>query len=79
MASDVKHTVLYYKDAAQAMTKLAQTPQDKLRMACYLVNGANPDLTVGEMVDMIKNRVPKAKLRFDPDPELTQKYYNMPS
>ena len=31
------------------------------------------------MVDMVENRIPEAKLSFDPDPELTQQYYDVPS
>jgi threonine 3-dehydrogenase len=79
MAPDVKHTLLYYKDAALAMIKLAQAPKENVRMVCYLVKGVEPDLTVQEMVDTVKNRIPEAKLTFDPDPELTQIYYDMPS
>jgi threonine 3-dehydrogenase len=79
MSPDVKHTLLYYKDAAPAMIKLAQAPEESVRMVCYLVKGAEPDLTVQEMVDMVISRIPEARLNFDPDPELTQIYYDMPS
>ena len=79
IAPDVKHTLLYYKDAALAMIKLAQAPEESVKMVCYLVKGVEPDLTVQEMVGMVENRIPEAKLSFDPDPELTQAYYGMPS
>jgi threonine 3-dehydrogenase len=79
MAPDVKHTLLYYKDAALAMIRLAQVPPENVRMVCYLVKGIEPDLTVQEMVDMVKNRIPEAKLSFDPNPELTQQYDDIPS
>ena len=79
MAPDVKHSLLYYKDAAQAMIKLAQAPEEDVRMICYLVNGLDPDFTVQEMVDRVENKIPEARLSFDPDPELTQQYDDMPS
>ena len=79
MAPDVKHTLLYYKDAARAMIKLVQAPEESVRMVCYLVKGIEPDLTVQEMVDMVESRIPEAKLSFDSDPDLTQQYYDVPS
>ena len=77
MAPDVKHPLLYYKDAALAMIKLAQVPETDLKMRCYLLNGVEPALTAQEMVDMIKVRIPEARLTFDPDPKLSQVYYDM--
>ena len=79
VAPDVKHTLLYYKDAALAMIKLAQAPEQRVKMVCYLVKGVEPVPTIQEMVDMLRNRIPEARLNFDPDPELTQIYYDMPS
>ena len=77
MAPDVKHPLLYYKDAALAMIKLARVPETRLKMRCYLLNGVEPALTAQEMVDMIKDRVAEARLTFDPDPKLSQIYYDM--
>jgi nucleoside-diphosphate-sugar epimerase len=79
MAPDVKHSLLYYKDAARAMIRLAKAPKENVGMVCYLVNGADPDLTVQDMVDLVERKITKASLTFDPDPELTQQYYDMPS
>jgi threonine 3-dehydrogenase len=78
VAPNVKHTLLYYKDAALAMIKLAKAPKEKVKMVCYLVKGVEPVLTIQEMVNMVKDRIPEARLKFDPDPELTQRYYDMP-
>lgn len=77
MAPDVKHPLLYYKDAALAMIKLAQVAKADLRMVCYLLNGVEPALTAQEMVDMVKERVPEARLTFEPDSKLSQIYYDM--
>jgi threonine 3-dehydrogenase len=79
VAPDVRHDLLYFKDAALAMIKLAQVPKADIKMVCYLINGTEPAFTAQEIVDMVKARIPESKLTFDPDPELTQKYYKMPS
>jgi threonine 3-dehydrogenase len=79
VAPDVKHDLLYFKDAALAMIKLAEVPKADIRMVSYLINGDVPALTAQEIVDMVRARIPESNLIFDPDPELTQKYYNMPS
>jgi threonine 3-dehydrogenase len=79
MAPDVKHALLYYKDAALAMIKLAGAPKSAIQMVCYLVNGTEPVLTAQERVDMLKERIPEANLNFDPDPALTQIYNNTPA
>ena len=77
MAPDVKHPLLYYKDAALAMIKLAQVPKADVKMVCYLLNGIEPVLTAQELVDMISARIPETKLTFNPDPVLSQIYYDM--
>ncbi len=79
VAPDVRHALLYYKDAALAMIKLAEAPKADIKMVCYLINGIQPALTAQEIVDMVRTRIPESKLTFEPDPELTQKYYKMPS
>ncbi len=79
MDPEVKHALLYYKDAASAMIKLAQAPESDIKMVCYLLNGIEPIPTVQERVDMVRARIPKAQLTFDPDPELTQAYNSTPA
>lgn len=79
MAADVKHGLLYYKDAARAMIELAETPKADVRMVCYLLSGVKPVPTARERVDMLKARIPEAVIDFDPDPEMTQAYYSLPS
>jgi threonine 3-dehydrogenase len=79
VAPDVKHDLLYFKDAALAMIKLAQVPIADIEMVCYLIKSDEPPLTAHEIVDMVEARIVGSKLTFDPDPDLTQKYYKMPS
>jgi threonine 3-dehydrogenase len=79
VAPDVRHALLYYKDAALAMIKLAEAPKANVKMICYLINGIQPALSAQEIVDMVRARIPESQLTFDPDPQLTQKYYHMPT
>jgi len=77
MAPDAKFPLLYFKDAALAMIKLAQAPESHIKMVNYLLNGVEPIKTAQELVDMVKTRLPEARLTFEPDPGLTQIYYGM--
>ena len=77
MAQDSKFPLLYYKDAALAMIKLAEAPEKDIKMVNYLLNGVEPLKTAQELVDMVKTRLPEARLTFEPDPKITKIYYNM--
>ena len=61
--------VLYVKDAARAMVELAAAPEEQIRTINYLVTGTQPAPTAGELVDLIRGRVPAAQIDFAPDPE----------
>jgi threonine 3-dehydrogenase len=77
MAPDSTFPLLYVKDAALAMIKLAQAPAGDIKLVNYVINGIEPLRTAQELVDMVKVRLPEAKLTFDPDPGLTQIYTGM--
>ena len=79
MDPGVRHALLYYKDAARAIIKLGRAPEADIRMVCYLINGMMPVPTVKERVDMVKARLPEARLSFDADPGLTRAYNSTPS
>ncbi len=79
MASDAKFPLLYVKDAALAMIKLSQAPEGNIKMVNYLLNGIEPLKTAQELVDMVKARLPEARLTFEPDPGLTEIYHSIPS
>ena len=79
MAPDVKHSLLYYKDAALAAIRLAEVSEADIKGVCYLVNADGSVPTVQERVDMLKARIPEAEVTFDPDPELTQAYSSLPT
>lgn len=62
--------VIYLKDAARAMVKLAEAPVENIRMVNYVVAGAPPIATAQELAAMVKARIPTAQIDFKPDLEL---------
>ncbi len=77
MAPDVKHPLLYFKDAVLAMIKLAQAPEADIKTVNYVLNGVEPLKTAQEWVDMVKGRLPGARLSFEPDPAVTRIYHSI--
>lgn len=65
MAPDATFSLLYFKDAALAMVKLARAPEADIKMVNYVLNGVEPPKTVQELVDMVKARLPEARVNRD--------------
>jgi nucleoside-diphosphate-sugar epimerase len=78
MEPDVKFPFLYVKDAALAMIKLSQAAESNIRMVNYILNGIEPLQTARELVDIVKSRLPEARLTFEPDEGLTEIYRSIP-
>ena len=75
VSPDTRTPVMYFKDAALSVVKLAQAPREAITMVNYLVAGAKPVATAGELADVIKTRMPGAKIDFKPDVDM-QKILN---
>ncbi|RLA03958.1 MAG: hypothetical protein DRQ54_10130 [Gammaproteobacteria bacterium] len=60
--------IVYVKDAARGVLKLASAPVEDLRMFNYLISGVPPTPTAGELAELVRARVPGAAISFDPDP-----------
>jgi threonine 3-dehydrogenase len=67
---DTRGPVLYFKDAARAAVELAAAPIERIRTVAYLIAGAEPAPNAGELADLVRARLPEARLDFQPDPEL---------
>jgi nucleoside-diphosphate-sugar epimerase len=61
---------MYFKDAASCVIKLARAPRENIQMVNYLVAGVKPVATAQELADIVKSRIPGAKIEFKPDMEL---------
>jgi len=66
---ETKVTVIYFKDAAHAIIQLAEAPLDNIKTVNYLISGANPIASAGELADIVRSKIPGAKIDFKPDME----------
>ena len=62
--------VMYFKDAAIAMIKVAEAPAENIKMVNYIIAGAKPIASAQELADIIRDRIPSAQIDFEPDLEL---------
>lgn len=67
---ETKCPVMYFKDAALAMVKIAEASLVDIKMVNYVVAGATPIATAQELADIVENRLPEAQIDFKPDLEL---------
>lgn len=70
VAPETRIPVLYYRDAAGAMLLLGEAPRERIQTVAYLVDGPKPTVSVGELVDLIRARIPAARVEFRPEPAL---------
>ena len=73
--------IIYHLGAMLTIPSDSDPPaafQSNIRMVNYVLNGIEPLQTVQEWVDMVKSRLPGARLTFEPDEGLTQIYRSMP-
>jgi len=75
VSPDTRTPVMYFKDAALAVVELARAPRESIKMVNYLVAGAKPVATAGELAAIITTRIPGAKIDFEPDMDM-QKILN---
>ena len=67
--------IIYIREAAEAIVKLAAAPTDRIQTVVYLLAGTTPTPTAQELADAIHARLPNANLDFQPDPA-TQAIHN---
>lgn len=60
--------VLYFKDAARALFDLSAAESSMVRTRIYNVAGITPPFSAMELVKIVEQRIPEARLRFRPDP-----------
>jgi len=64
--------VLYFKDAARALVDLAAAEPARIQTRIYNIAGVSPAFSARELVDIIKKRIPGARLTFKPDPVVVE-------
>ena len=60
--------VMYITEAATATVQMAQAPLEDIKMVNYLVDGAKPTPTAGDIADAVRAKIPHAVIDFVPDP-----------
>lgn len=64
----IRCPILYFKDAARALTLLNSAPPEAIQMICYLIAGIKPMTSAAELEAAIRKHFPKAPLTYKPDP-----------
>ena len=64
--------IMHVSEAADATIRLADAPADAIKSVNYLVDGAKPTPTAGELADMVRSKIPSARIDFQPDPGLQE-------
>ncbi len=67
---ETKCPVMYFKDGAKSIVKLAEAPVEDIKMVNYLIDGATPTASAQELVDIVRAKIPGAQISFDPDLDL---------
>ena len=63
----IRCPILYFKDAARALTLLNSAPPEAIAMTCYLIAGIKPMTSAAELEGAIRKHFPKARLSYKPD------------
>jgi threonine 3-dehydrogenase len=66
---DTRCPIMYYKDAARAIVMLGDAPRESIQMVNYVVAGPTPAASAQELVDMVRAKIPGAKIDFKVDEE----------
>lgn len=64
--------VMYIKDAARAALELMAAPVEQIRTINYVINGAKPNPTAGELAAMVRAKIPGAQIAFEVHSERQQ-------
>ena len=67
---ETRTAILYYRDAARALTELASVPIDNIQTGVYLLDGPKPMPSAEHLVERIKAALPEAQIDFKPDPDI---------
>ena len=62
--------VMYFKDAARSLVRLADAPRETIKRGVYVIAGVTPIVTAGELAELVRERIPGAQITFKPDREL---------
>jgi len=64
--------IIYYKDAALSLIKLAEAPAKNIKTVVYTLGGIFPTPSAKELSDMVKKKIPSENITFKIDKERTE-------
>ncbi|MGK0169447.1 MAG: threonine 3-dehydrogenase [Gammaproteobacteria bacterium] len=67
---ETRMPLMYIKEAASATVQMAQAPVENIRTVNYLVDGAKPTPSAGDIADAVRRQIQGASIDFKPDPEI---------
>jgi threonine 3-dehydrogenase len=59
--------VMYFKDSARAIVLLGAAPVENIKMVNYIIAGPTPAASAQELVDLVRSKVPGARIEFQVD------------
>jgi len=66
IGKDIRLSIVYVEDGARALIQLSEAPKENIKTINYFINGVkNPLPSSGEMVEMVKAKIPNADITFD--------------
>jgi len=59
--------IMYFKDSARAIVMLGAAPVENIKMVNYIIAGPTPAASAQELVDLVRSKVPGARIEFQVD------------
>jgi len=60
---------IYFKDAVRALWLLSQAKREEIKTMVYIIAGVIPPYSASELAEVVRSRIPSARLTFKPDPD----------
>jgi threonine 3-dehydrogenase len=63
---------IYFKDAIRALWLLSKAEREQIKTMVYIIAGLTPPYSAKELAEVVRSRIPGARLTFKPDPTLME-------
>ena len=72
VAPETRIPALYFKDAVRALWLLSRAKREEMKTMIYNIAGLTPPYSAKELVEVVRSKIPGARLTFKPDPTLME-------
>lgn len=59
---------IYFKDAIRALWLLSKAEREQIKTMVYIIAGVTPPYSAIELAEIVRSKIPGARLTFNPDP-----------